>query len=114
MPETRECDVCASIVKHIPAGTSKKTGKHYNDFWVCSNDNCSSRQRSTQNTQTPARSQPSENNSTMNGSIAIFEVLQAIRALLEQLVNNSVSNKEETWKPTTSSTESEPPSPTEE
>lgn len=95
MAETRECDVCSSIVKHIPAGTSgprsKNPGTPYSDFWVCSNDNCSSRQRSTQNTQTPAIPQPSENNSTMNGSIATFEVLQNILKVLEDIKEQVVA-----------------------
>jgi len=89
MAETRECDVCSSIVKHIPAGTSKKTGKPYNDFWVCSNDNCSSRQRSTQNTQTPPRTQPEASNGKQNAAVEMIYELQAIRSLLEDILQET-------------------------
>lgn len=57
---------------------------------------------------------PSEGSEApMNASIAIFDILQEIKDLLEQLVSSKESSKEETWKPPTSSTESEPPFPTE-
>ncbi len=119
MPETKVCDTCGKLVNHIPAGTSKtKTDsygnpKKYDAFWICSNDNCSSRKQSTQNTQTPPTTKPNENNGTKNAAVQIIWELQEIKALLEQLVNSKESSKEETWKPPTSSTESEPPLPTE-
>ncbi len=91
MPETRDCDQCSSIVKHIPAGISKKTGKSYNDFWVCSNDNCSSRKQSTQNTQTPPTTQPEESSGKQNAAIEMIYELQAIRKLLEDIKEQVVA-----------------------
>ena len=35
-----QCPVCNSEIKNIPAGVSKKTGKSYNAFSVCSNPQC--------------------------------------------------------------------------
>jgi hypothetical protein len=35
-----QCPICGSEVKNIPAGTSKKTGKPYKAFSICSNQNC--------------------------------------------------------------------------
>ena len=104
MPETRECDTCSSIVKHIPAGTSKKTGKPYNDFWVCSNDNCASRQRST--TQAPkAPSEPSSYEGEVMQRLAkrldsIDEKLEALTMFFRTQQNNkpSVDSKpKEPW-----------------
>lgn len=34
------CPACGGQVKHIPAGTSKKTGKQYDAFYACQNENC--------------------------------------------------------------------------
>jgi len=34
------CSMCGSLMKLIPAGVSKKTGKSYNSFWSCQNPNC--------------------------------------------------------------------------
>ena len=108
MPEIKDCDKCGSIVKHIQAGTSKKTGKPYNDFWVCSNDNCASRQRST--TQAPkAPSEPSSYEGEVMQKLA--KRLDSIDEKLDYLISNKA---EKTWKPPTSSTESEPPLPMEE
>ena len=35
-----KCEVCGSDIKNIPAGVSKKSGKPYNAFQVCSNREC--------------------------------------------------------------------------
>ena len=34
------CPICGSEIKSIPAGISKKSGKPYNAFQVCSNSEC--------------------------------------------------------------------------
>jgi hypothetical protein len=34
---SRVCEKCGQPLKHIPAGTSKTTGKPYNAFWACPN-----------------------------------------------------------------------------
>jgi UDP-N-acetylmuramate-alanine ligase len=34
------CPVCGSEIKSIPAGISKKSGKPYPAFQICSNDEC--------------------------------------------------------------------------
>jgi len=35
-----DCPACGSEIKEVPAGVSKKTGKPYNAFQVCSNKLC--------------------------------------------------------------------------
>jgi len=35
------CPLCGSKINHIPAGISKKTGNHYQEFWACENPECS-------------------------------------------------------------------------
>ncbi len=37
------CEMHDTPKKHVPAGTSKRTGKEYNAFWVC--DACSEERR---------------------------------------------------------------------
>lgn len=113
MQETRDCDTCGSIVKHIPAGTSKKTGKPYNDFWVCSNDNCDTNTKRQQST-TQAPNRPTEVSSGVTDPILerLATRLDSIDEKLDYLIMRSKT--EGSWKPTTSSQESEPPSPTEE
>lgn len=105
MPETRECDICASLVKHIPAGISKKNGKPYNDFWVCSNDNCETNTRRQQST-TQAPNRPSEASGGVTEPILqrLATRLDSIDEKLEYLISNKA---EKSWKPPTSSTESE-------
>ena len=34
------CPACGSVIKEVPAGISKKTGKPYEAFQVCSNKLC--------------------------------------------------------------------------
>jgi len=34
------CPICGSEIKDIPAGVSKKSGKPYSAFSICSNDEC--------------------------------------------------------------------------
>ena len=36
----QECPLCGAEIKSIPAGVSKKSGKPYNAFKVCSNREC--------------------------------------------------------------------------
>lgn len=35
-----DCPACGSVIKEVPAGVSKKTGKPYKAFQVCSNNAC--------------------------------------------------------------------------
>ena len=35
-----DCPICGNEIKTIPAGVSKKTGKPYSAFSVCSNSKC--------------------------------------------------------------------------
>jgi len=37
---TMNCEMCGSPIKEVPAGISRKTGKPYNAFKVCSNNEC--------------------------------------------------------------------------
>ena len=37
---TMNCEMCGSPIKEVPAGISRKTGKSYNVFRVCSNNEC--------------------------------------------------------------------------
>jgi len=39
IPKT--CPICKSEIKEIPGGVSKRTGRKYRTFWVCSNKECS-------------------------------------------------------------------------
>lgn len=36
----KQCPICQSSIKLIPAGVSKRTGKPYNEFYACSNRTC--------------------------------------------------------------------------
>ena len=38
--EPRMCPSCGNDMKHILAGVSKRTGKPYNEFYVCSDKAC--------------------------------------------------------------------------
>ena len=40
MNTIENCPECGSALREIPAGVSKKTGKPYNAFVVCSNKEC--------------------------------------------------------------------------
>jgi ribosomal protein L34E len=35
---TPKCSNCGFPLKHIPEGVSKRTGKPYGEFWVCTNE----------------------------------------------------------------------------
>jgi len=39
LPE--KCPRCGGDIKHIEAGTSKRTGQPYREFWACENPDCS-------------------------------------------------------------------------
>lgn len=116
MVEQKECDTCGGLVKHIPAGTSKRTGKPYNDFWACQNDNCPSRQKSTQTPQTTTTTQPEASNGKQNAAVEMIYELQAIRKLLEDIKEqvvaaNTFFRTEQNDKPSVESEDSddEPP-----
>lgn len=115
MPDIKDCDACGSIVKHIPAGTSKKTGKPYNDFWVCSNDTCSTNTRRQQST-TQAPNRSSEASSFESDvlerlatrldsideklSVDIAELKDMVRKVIEMIeVQNTFFRKEQNNKP---------------
>ena len=38
--ETPQCPQCGGEMKLVPAGTSKTTGKHYNEFYACKKWEC--------------------------------------------------------------------------
>jgi hypothetical protein len=48
--ETKQCAVCGSEMKLIPAGVSKKTGKPYSAFMACPNK-CQQPKKSSADTQ---------------------------------------------------------------
>lgn len=79
------CPYCETVVRHIPAGVSKKSGKAYNEFWGCKNMDCDytwSPPKEAGNEDIPVI----EEKDTTNGTDRIVSVLTNIWEKLDEIL----------------------------
>lgn len=110
---SNSCPDCGFPIKTVPAGVSKKTGKHYNEFQCCSNRNCAYKPPREQK---PLKSVPPELKSnaqsfvndatlqTINARLAMIlkgqeTILTALNAQVLNKVDNDInSDLDQDWK----------------
>lgn len=76
------CPVCGSLLKTIPAGVSKKTGKPYQSFTACPNK-CNTSWNSSPN---PPQSPTVKENQGV-GEMLVMERIDAINERLDKLIS---------------------------
>jgi len=81
------CPKCGGELKHIPAGISKKSGKHYDEFWSCQSCDYKTKFNPNSGASGRASGQPSQSTDQVGILPAlreIYKVLTEIRDVLKR------------------------------
>ena len=87
------CPICGNPIKSIPAGVSKKTGKPYKAFQVCSNNEC--QYKPTEEDGTENRVVTSLNRNPINGEKTDAMLMSYAKDLVIFELDNGVSIQED-------------------
>ena len=91
------CPECGMLIKTVPAGISKKTGKPYTEFQVCSNSECSYKPprefKKPLKSVPPGLSQASKDSVNEAQSVLIGAKLDIIITLLREILRAKSANK---------------------